>query len=322
MRLRTVKPYVSPGFGRSAGGPPQYTSPDRRAVPAADRVRADALIIPPAWTEVWISRAANGHIQAVGVDAAGRRQYLYHDHWRVRRDHAKFDRARQLAAALPQARGRVTRDLQAEGLARERVLATAFRILDTMAVRVGNTQYLKDNGSHGLSTLQRRHAAVDGAEVTLAFPAKSGKKARVHTLDEDLARVIRELTAGPARAALLSWGEHRQPVSASEVNAYVKKQTGADFTAKDFRTLKGTITAARYLAGIGPESSRSRQKTAIRDAVRAVAEVLGNTPTVALRSYIDPEVITRYRLGEVIATRSSPERALLELLDVARKANG
>lgn len=314
MRLKKVTPYASAGFGRSSGRSPHYVRGDGGAISAADVARAEALVIPPAWTEVWISRHANGHIQAVGLDAAARRQYLYHAQWRVRQDQVKFERARQLASVLPKARAQVTRDLHLQGIPRERVLAAAFRILDTMAVRVGNAQYTKANGSHGLATLQRRHARVAGAQVTLAFPAKSGKKASVQAHDEDLARVVRLLGEGGPRAILLAWGDERHPLTAADINAYVKKRTGTDFTAKDFRTLKGTIAAAQFLAELETPGSKTAWKAGVRAASRATALVLGNTPAVALKSYIDPEVIERYKLGEVIGRRSSPERELLQLL--------
>lgn len=312
VRLRRVRPYASPGFTRIDD---RFVSDGSGRVTAADRARAAELVIPPAWTEVWVSSASNGHIQAVGVDDAGRRQYIYHPAWRQRQDRDKFRRALDLAEALPRARALVTTDLRRVELSRERVLAATFRILDTVAVRVGNDQYATTNGSRGLSTLQQRHVKVDDDDrVHLRFPAKSGKRAQVAVQDADLARTLRALVGGPAARRLFVVGEGRHPLSASEVNDYVRMRTGGDFSAKDFRTLRGTLIAAQHLATLAPSTTERERRRVIRSTAVVVAEGLGNTPAVALSSYIDPEVFTRFESGEVLDLRLAPEQALLRLL--------
>ena len=264
--------------------------------------RIDALAIPPAWTDVWIAPYPNGHIQATGVDAAGRRQYIYHPSWREQKDRIKFDRSLALAESLPAARRGVTIDLRSEGLTRERVLAAAFRMLDTGSLRVGSERYADEHGSYGLSTLLAAHATVRGDEVLLDFPAKSGKEWRSEIIDPDLVKVVRALKRRGGRAKLLAWhGDGRwHPLTAAEINADVHARTGGEFTAKDFRTLHGTIAAAASLAKTGPKPSPTARKRAVAEAVRAAAAVLGNTPAVARASYIDPRVIDHYDHGRTI----------------------
>ena len=291
---------------------------DHRGDPCSpeDRERIQALVIPPAWRDVWISAAANGHIQAVGVDEAGRTQYLYHSDWAPKRDKGKYARALLLAEALPRARGRVTTALRTEGLGRERVLAAAFRLLDQAAVRIGSERHLARTGNRGLTTLQRRHAAVTGTTISLDFPGKSGKRQLIEFDDADLAAVLEPLAAGRPGSPLLSWdrGRRRQPLTPKEVNAYVRSLTGGDFTAKDFRTLRGTILAADTLARIGTVDKKRDRKRAEVLAVKRASDALGNTPTVARGSYIDPRVFTRYRAGRLLDTTVSPESAIRALI--------
>jgi DNA topoisomerase-1 len=264
--------------------------------------RIAALAIPPAWTDVWIAPYANGHIQATGIDGAGRRQYLYHPTWREQKDRIKFDRALSLAESLPTARRGVTIDLRREGLGRERVLAAAFRMLDTGSLRVGSERYADEHGSYGLSTLRGAHAKVRGDEVLLDFPAKSGKEWRSEIRDADLAAVVRSLKWRGGRAKLLAWHEDGRwhPVAAADINADVHERTGGEFTAKDFRTLHGTIAAAASLAQTGPKPSPTARKRAVAEAMRVAAAVLGNTPAVARASYVDPRVVDHYDHGRTI----------------------
>lgn len=280
--------------------------------------RFESLAIPPAWTDVWICPYVNGHIQATGVDAAGRRQYLYHPVWREQKDRVKFDRALQLAEHLPAARRRVTRALRTEGLTRERALAAAFRMLDTGSLRIGSEQYADANGSHGLSTLLCSHAVVDGDTVTLRFPAKSGQLWESDITDPDLATFVRE-RGGAADDPLLGWSDEEDTwhsLSAAEINAHVKECTGSDFSAKDFRTLRGTIAAAVSLAKTGPQASGRHRTSAIVEAMKDAAAVLGNTPAIAKKSYVDPRVVDHYLAGETIdpARLASAESGLRELL--------
>jgi DNA topoisomerase-1 len=267
------------------------------------RERIQHLAIPPAWTDVWISPYANGHIQATGVDGAGRRQYIYHPTWREQKDRIKFDRALALAESLPTARRAVTIDLRSGEPSRERALAAAFRMLDTGSLRVGSERYAESNGSHGLSTLLCAHARVSGDTVHLAFPAKSGQAWESDIKDADLASVVRALKRRGPRARLLAWrtdAGNWHPIAAEEINAYVREKTGGQFTAKDFRTLRGTLAAAISLAKHGPEQRVSARTRALAQAMRDAAEVLGNTPSIAKKSYVDPRIVDHYVEGTTI----------------------
>ncbi|MFH8251640.1 DNA topoisomerase IB [Microbacterium sp. B2969] len=316
-RLVRVSPADDPGLRRvRAGSGFRYLAPDGSPAGDDDRERIHRLVIPPAWDDVWISADPLGHIQAVGTDDAGRRQYLYHPQWRERRDRGKFARALELADALPSARRRVTTALRAEGLDRDRVLATSFRLLDEGAPRIGSARYLERHGSRGLTTLQRRDASVEASVVTLSFPAKSGKRAYIELHDPDLAAVVQELVAGKPRAHLLAYrrGPRRVALTPSEVNDHVRELTGGRFTAKDFRTLRGTILAAEALARIGTVDTQRDRKRAELLAVRTTAEALGNTPAVARSSYIDPRVFTAYEKGRLLDLGVSGESAIRRLI--------
>lgn len=316
-RLRTVRPGIDLGYTRTRSGSGfRYTDADGASLPAAERERAAALVIPPAWTEVWISAASDGHIQATGVDEAGRRQYVYHPDWAAGRDKGKYARALQLAASLPHARGRVTTSLRRDDLDRERVLATAFRLLDQAAPRVGSAKYLARHGSRGVTTLRRRDAAVVTSVTSLRFRGKSGKRQSLNIDDAELAVVVAALAAGRPAAPLLAYtrGRRRVPLTPKDVNAYIRAMTGGAFTAKDFRTLRGTILAADALARIGPAGSKRDRKHAEVLAVKAASDALGNTPAVARSSYIDPRVFARYRRGVVLDTAVSPESAIRALI--------
>jgi DNA topoisomerase I len=316
-RLVRVRPLEDPGLRRIRSGS-GFRYSDHRGKPAAARdvERIEALVIPPAWQDVWIARDARGHIQAVGTDDAGRRQYIYHPAWSSTRDRGKFARALQLAEVIPRARARVTTALRREQLDRERVLGAAFRLLDQAAPRVGSARYLKANGSRGLTTLIRKDATVDGTVVTLSFPAKSGKQALIDVDDADLAAVMTELVAGRPRSPLLAYAQGRRRVALTprDVNAHVRALTGGSFTAKDFRTLRGTILAAEALARIGPVETKTDRKRAEQLAVRATADGLGNTPSVARGSYIDPRVFRAYEKGRVLDLGVAAETAIRELL--------
>jgi DNA topoisomerase IB len=316
-RLIRVRPGEDPGYRRVRSGSGfRYLDEHGAAVSATERDRIHDLVIPPAWEDVWIAVSPVAHIQAVGVDDAGRRQYLYHPRWRERRDRRKFARALELAGALPHARGRVTTALRRDDLDRERVLAASFRLLDEAAPRIGSAQYLARHGSRGLTTLQRRDASVAASVITLSFPAKSGKRSLIEVDDEDLASVMTELSAGRPRSPLLSYrrGTRRVALTPADVNAHVRALTGGAFTAKDFRTLRGTILAAETLARIGTVDTAKDRKRAEILAVQATADVLGNTPAVARGSYIDPAVFAAYGRGDLLALDVSPEAAIQRLL--------
>ncbi len=299
-----------------AGSGFRYLDANGSPAPAPERERIRDLVIPPAWTDVWISCEPFGHIQAVGTDDAGRRQYLYHPQWRARRDRGKFARALRLAEALPRARARVTTELRRDGLDRERVLAVAFRLLDQAAPRMGSSRYLERHGSRGLTTLRRRDVSVEASVVALSFPGKSGKRAHLEIDDAELAAAVEQLAAGRRSAALLAYrrGSRRVALTPREVNDYIRALTSDDVSAKDFRTLHGTILAADALARIGAVDSPRDRKRAEALAVRATADALGNTPAVARGSYIDPRVFRCYARGEVLDLGASPERAIRRLL--------
>jgi DNA topoisomerase IB len=269
-----------------------------------DRIRA--LAIPPAWRDVWICPWPNGHIQAVGTDAAGRRQYRYHDAWRARRDAEKHQRVLEIARGLPDIRDAVVAALQGEGLTRQRVLACAVRLLDLGAFRVGSEQYAEDNGTFGLATLRRDHVRVRGEKVSFAFTAKGGQERELEVIDEPTAAVVRELTRRPEETGedLLGYwlddGEWHD-VSSAEINGYLKEISGADFTAKDFRTWSATVLMAATLAERPPPKSKTARKKAVKSAYEDVAEMLGNTPAVAKASYVDPRVVDRFEQGEPLA---------------------
>ena len=283
------------------------------------RERIAHLAIPPAWTDVWICPYPNGHIQATGVDAAGRRQYLYHPTWREQKDRLKFDRALALAESLPAARRQVTIDLRGPEPTKARVLAAAFRMLDTANLRVGSEQYAEANGSFGLCTLRGSHATVSGDNVVLEFPSKSGQEWSSIVTDPDLASVVRGLKRRGGRARLLAFRDDAggwHPLTPADINGYVRERTGGDFTSKDFRTLAGTAAAAVSLAGRGPERTKSARTRAAAQAMRDAADALGNTPAIARKSYVDPRIVDLYNAGTTIdpARTASAESELRNLL--------
>jgi DNA topoisomerase-1 len=309
-----------PGFARvrSGRGFSIRDASGRTVSDTAIRERVDALAIPPAWTDVWIAPHPNSHIQATGVDDAGRRQYIYHPYWREKKDKVKFERALALAEALPAARRRVTMDLRSEGLTKTRALAAAFRMLDTGSLRIGSERYAQTNGSHGLSTLLCSHAKVSGTTVSLSFPAKSGQEWSSEITDVDLATVLSALKRRGPHARLLAYndGGEWHTLTAEDINTYVRERTGGEFSAKDFRTLRGTLAAASSLASRGPQRTRTGRTRAVAQAMRDAASVLGNTPSIAKKSYVDPRVVEKYRRSKTIDPKrlASAESELLALL--------
>jgi DNA topoisomerase I len=267
--------------------------------------RIRALVIPPAWRDVWICPIPNGHLQAVGTDAAGRRQYLYHEAWRARRDQLKFDSMLEFGRALPGLRERVAVHLDQQGLARERVLACATRLLDRGFFRMGSEGYAEQNQTYGLATIHKRHVRLDGGVVAFDYASKGGKRRLQSVLDPQVravvAALLRRRDGGPELLAFRR-GREWVDVRSEDINAYIKEQTGGDFTAKDFRTWTATVLAAVALASSFPVArSRTARTLAIRRAVQEVAQYLGNTPAVCRASYIDPRVFDRYRSGLTVA---------------------
>jgi DNA topoisomerase IB len=321
MRLRHSD-LEKPGLGRRRSGK-GFRYLDTRGKPLKDNAaieRIKALVIPPAWQDVWISSDPRGHIQAVGVDAAGRRQYLYHDEWRVARDQAKFDHMVEVAERLPELRDRLCTHLTTgRGLSRDRVLAAIVRLLDMGMFRIGGAQYADrdQDPSYGLSTLRPEHVRTRGKRVILQFPGKSGIEHDAPVDDAEVCAVLRALKRrrrGEERL-FAYWnpsGRSWHAVHADEINDYLKDNSGEPMTAKDFRTWHGTLTAARELAAAGPQPTEARRKKVVAHAMKEVAELLGNTPAVARASYVDPRVIEHFADGEVAADDN--EQETLDLL--------
>lgn len=335
-RLRRSKPN-RPGLGRKRRGK-GFSYVDESGARLTDddvKARIVSLVIPPAWEDVWISPDPLGHIQATGIDAAGRRQYVYHPDWRARRDAVKHDHVLEIGERLPGARERIAEDLESRGLNRRRVLAAAARMLDLGFFRVGGERYAEQNASYGLATIRRKHVSVErGGIVTFDYPAKSGRQ-RVQSLAEPkLVAVIRALVSRRGGGhELLAYTEGRRwyDVRSEDINDYLREVVGVEVSAKDFRTWHGTVLAAIALAVVESEGmSPTARKRVVSHAVREVAEYLGNTPAVCRGSYIDPRVIDRFESGETIgaviprlgagtedgqlASIGAAERAVLRLL--------
>jgi len=268
--------------------------------------RIRALAIPPAWTGVWICRSADGHLQAVGRDARGRKQYRYHPFFRARKEDEKFSRLAAFGRALPRIRCRVAADLRRDGLPRDKVLAAVVRLLDRTHLRVGNAEYRRTNNSFGLSTLLDRHASFPGQRVRLKFRGKSGIEHERVVADRKLAEVVRRCRDVPGQHLFQYHDGRGRPraISSTDVNDYIRRVSGGEFTAKDFRTWAGTVYAAARLAGEElPESVKAGEKIVVR-VVREVAERLGNTPAVCRKSYIHPKVIEAFAAGRMPGERT------------------
>jgi DNA topoisomerase-1 len=268
-----------------------------------ERVRG--LAIPPAWSEVWICTDPWGHLQATGIDAAGRKQYLYHPRWRERRDREKFERMIRFGASLPKLRRQLSRELQSVEPTRERVLACAVRLLDVGLFRVGSEQYAEDDHGVGLATVRKQHVTVRDDDIVFDYPAKGGiqRVQEIHDpMSGEFVRMLRRRRGGPDE--LLAYREGRRwcGLRSEDINDYLKRHSGPDFSAKDFRTWNATVLASVSLAVDGCEATtKAARKRAMDGAARGVAELLGNTPAVARRAYIDPRVFDRYQSGWTIA---------------------
>ena len=283
-----------------------------RETEVLDRIRA--LAIPPAWTEVWICPRSRGHIQATGRDLKGRKQYRYHDGWSRHAAETKFDRLPAFARALPKLRKQVEGDLNRRGVSREKVLATAVRLLEITLIRVGNTQYAKQNRSYGLTTLNKRHLDLSGTALTFAFKGKSGVEHEVRVRDRRLATVVRSLRDLPGQQLFkyVDADGALCAVTSDDVNAYIREAMGDGFSAKDFRTWAGTVSAARVLREVEPPASPTDAKRRITVCVKAVAGLLGNTPTVCRSSYVHPAVFELYETGRLGAVLPGPDAATFE----------
>ncbi|HEY7141467.1 MAG TPA: DNA topoisomerase IB [Methylomirabilota bacterium] len=298
----------------------------------ATRRRIRALAIPPAWTDVWICPSPEGHIQAVGRDARGRKQYRYHARWRETRDATKYARLLMFAGQLPAIRRRVDADLARPGLPREKVVATAVRLLETSLIRVGNPEYAAANGSFGLTTLRNRHVKVARGSLRFEFRGKGGKRHVVDVADRRLARIVRQCQELPGYELFqyVDDAGQRHAIGSGDVNAYLRDVAGQDFTAKDFRTWAGTVLAARSLRGEAFDSETDAKRRVV-SAIRAVAIRLGNTAAVSRKCYVHPSVVDAYLDGtlERITRRATrgrrpsgldaDERAVLPLLRARKR---
>ena len=264
-----------------------------------ERIRK--LAIPPAWTEVWICARANGHLQATGRDARGRKQYRYHPQFREVRESTKYEHMMEFARALPAIRRRVAEDMALRGLPREKVLATVVNLLETTLIRVGNDDYAKENKSYGLTTLRNPHVKVEGPQLRFQFKGKSGKTWRLQVKDRRIAKIVRACQELPGQRLFQYQddGELRE-VTSADVNAYLKEITGRDVTAKDFRTWAGTVMAALALQEFEAIDTQAAQKKNIRAAIERVAARLGNTPTICRKCYVHPEVLNAYVEGQLL----------------------
>jgi DNA topoisomerase-1 len=269
---------------------------------AATLRRIRSLAIPPAWTQVWICPEPDGHIQATGRDAKGRKQYRYHPRWREVRDAAKYTHMLAFAEALPAIRARVDADMRRPGLPREKVLATVVQLLETTLIRVGNDDYARQNGSFGLTTLRTRHVAVEGAALRFAFTGKSGRTWKVGLADRRVARIVRQLQELPGQELFRYLDEdgEARTVTSADVNAYLREISGRDITAKDFRTWAGTVLAALALREFERFDSQAAAKRNLRAAIDRVAARLGNTPTICRKCYVHPEILDSYLEGNLL----------------------
>jgi DNA topoisomerase-1 len=281
----------------------------------ATLARIKSLVIPPAWTDVWICRLANGHLQATGRDARKRKQYRYHPRWRSVRDEVKYERMLNFGKALPQIRVAVDAALKLPGLPREKVLATIVELLEVTMMRIGNEEYARTNKSFGLTTLRSRHVNVDGKAVEFRFRGKSGVFHAIKLQDRRLARIIARIRDLPGQELFQYIDDDGEPrtVDSADVNDYLRTVTGEDYTAKDFRTWSGTVLAALALQEFEKFDSEAQAKKNIVRAIESVAEKLGNTPTICRKCYVHPAIIDAYLDGTIV--EALRERATRELVD-------
>jgi DNA topoisomerase I len=304
-----------PGITR-VGQPGKFRYVDKAGKTIRDRAvleRIRALVIPPAWTDVWICTSANGHLQATGRDVKGRKQYRYHPRWRETRDANKFDQMKEFVRALPLIRKKVQSDLRLPGLPREKILAVVVRLLETTLIRVGNERYARENGSYGLTTMRNRHVRIRGERLQFDFRGKSGQQHHIELTDAKLAASVRRCRELPGHELFQYLDENgeKRIVTSTDVNEYLSSITaGCAYTAKDFRTWAGTVLAALALQGREPPAVETHAKKSIADAIRAVAGKLGNTPAICRKCYVHPGVIEAYRQGRLAALPATAPEAL------------
>jgi DNA topoisomerase I len=323
-----------PGYGRRKSGKGfTYFDTRGRTITSAAKVdRIKALAIPPAWTDVWICPRDDGHLQATGRDAKGRKQYRYHPEWRAVQEEMKFDRLIDFGDALPAIRRTMADDLRRRGLPREKVLATVVHLLESSLIRVGNEEYAKANGSYGLTTLRDPHVKVEGSEIRFRFAGKSGQRHEIAVHDARTAKIVRQCRDLPGQRLFQYVDDDgkQHKLESGDVNDYLREASGAEFTAKDFRTWVGTLLAATALAALDPPGSDAAGRRQAAAAIEVVARHLGNTPTVARTSYVHPDIVDLYvegalpELWDRRTTRDTKwllaeERRLLRVLKAARR---
>ncbi len=325
MRLRRSD-VSGPGIRRVHRGRGfSYHHSDGSALTDAETLeRIKDLVIPPAWKDVWISPSPHGHIQAIGTDAAGRRQYLYHQRWHEERSEEKFDRVLEMSAALPDMRARIASDLRRRGLTRDRVLALALQLLDLGYFRAGGEQYAEEHNSFGIATLMCEHVTLQSKAVTFDYPAKSGVRRSLQIEDPQVVRSVRALVRRPERTDRLLVcrnGSGWTDIHAEDLNNRFKELVGDEYTVKDLRTWHGTVLAAAAFVDADPPVNKTVIKRVESAVMKEVAEELGNTPAVSRRSYVDPRVVEGYQAGLTIAAatrraaRKRPGAARQEILD-------
>ena len=317
-----------PGYSRRRRGR-GFSYHDEKGRPiTSERVlgRLRGLAIPPAWKDVWICRSSRGHLQATGIDAAGRKQYLYHPAWREERDREKYERILRFAERLPAFRKTVDRHLARGVVDRDAALAAAVRIIDRTGVRVGSEEYAESAGTYGVATIRSRHLTIDGDTLVLDFKGKGGVEQHLELRDRRLASIVAEMDGMPGYEVLKYVDDAGEVVDvrSEDVNAYIKEHLGEDYSSKDFRTWAATVAAAIALDELEPAASETARRRAVAGVCRAVSEILGNTPAVCRASYIDPRVIDRYLEGTTLsglglapgagARLSHQEQAVLRLL--------
>jgi len=342
VRLRRTSP-TQPGWTRRRAGKGfVYLDESGTRLTPPDSERCKALVIPPAWADVWICRWENGHLQAVGTDDAQRRQYLYHPEWRVQRDAAKHERVLEVAARLPQARERVAQHLAEPGMSRERALATAFRLLDLGFFRIGGETYAEQNGSYGLATISKDHVRLEDGTVVFEYTAKSGKERYVALAEQDVldsVSVLKRRRSGSEKLLAYRDGSRWRDISSDDINEYVKTVVSGQVSAKDFRTWHATVLAAVALAvSTHAAETEGKRRRAVARVMKEVSEYLGNTPAVCKASYVDPRVIDLFDDGVTIepalkvlgegtpegfpATHGAIEQAVLDLLRTSPSSSG
>jgi DNA topoisomerase-1 len=323
--LRHVDPDAMTGFARSRRGAAfvYLDSHGRRLRDPSTLARIRRLAIPPAWTDVWICPIANGHIQARGKDARGRKQYRYEPRWLEVRSATKFHRMLDFAAALPRVRAACDRDMRRRELSRDKVLATMVRLLEVTHIRVGNEEYTRANGSYGLTTLRDRHVRVHGSELLFRFRGKSGQSRQVGICDRRLARIVGECSELPGHELFqyVAGDGTLHGIDSSDVNEYIRRTAGEGFTAKDFRTWAGTVLAASTLRALAPWRARSHAKKNVVQCIKTVASHLGNTPAVCKRSYVHPVILESYLRGAITSVRARSDEAFVRAL-LARESVG